>query len=129
MRKRVHGLLAIITCLSAALVVFAVLVASLLQTSEFRTQLRNWTIATLQRESGGRVELASVAFEWRSFTLHLNGLVVHGTEPGGSQPLLSMPSLQVGLRLTSLFQHGIDVSSVSAERPSIHLIIASDGSE
>ncbi len=127
MRKRVQPVLVLIAYISCALVLLTCLTFSYVQTSVFRAQLRSWTIARLQHASGGPVELDSIGFEWPTLTAQLQGLVVHGTESAGSQPLLSIPSLRVSLRPASVFQHGIHVSSVSAYGPVIHLIVASDG--
>src|SRR5258705_8906905 len=52
----------------------------------------------LEVMTGGRVELRSLSIQWLAMRATLKGLVIHGKEPAGAEPLFSADEVQAGLR-------------------------------
>ncbi len=53
---------------------------------------------------------------------------MRGTEPAGAPPLLEAQSIQVGLKIVSLWKKDIDIRSIVIKEPKIGLIVNADGS-
>jgi translocation and assembly module TamB len=94
----------------------------------FEQFARKRLIATIEQATGGRVEIAS--FHWRVLDLEIeaDGLVLHGTEDAGEQPLASVDRLDVRLSILNLFSPRIHVRSFQISRPTLHYIVYQDGS-
>jgi len=56
--------------------------------------------------TGARVEIRTVSVGWFSLSATVNGLVVHGKEPAGTEPLFSVEQARVGLRIDSFWDGG-----------------------
>jgi translocation and assembly module TamB len=97
------------------------------QSGWFREQVRQRVMAEAEKATGGRVEIGSFAFDWRTLTVQLHNFVIHGSEPPGSAPLLRVGSISARLKIISVLERAVDVQSVDAERPEAHLIVNSDG--
>ena len=93
-----------------------------------REQVRQRIVTEAERATGGRVEIGSFDFEWRTLTARVNGLVIHGTEPSGSAPLLRVRSVTVVLKVISFLKRMADVQSVDVQQPQVSLIVGPDGS-
>ncbi len=98
-----------------------------LQTAWFKTQVRERVIAEIEKASGGQVELGSFSYDWRTLTAEFRNLIVHGTEPAGTQPLFRADSIRVGLKIISVFKRDVDIASLAVKRPEVHLIAGPDG--
>lgn len=109
----------------AALLVAALIVV---QTGWFREKVRQRIVAEIENATGGRVELAAFDFQWRRLSAEVRGLVIHGTEGPGEQPLFRARSIAVGLKVVSVFQRRIDIQSLVVDTPEAHLIVYPDGS-
>lgn len=99
----------------------------LVQSSWLREQVRQHIVAEAEKATGGHVELASFEFDWHTFTARLNGFIIHGSEPPGSDPLLRVTSIAVKLKVVSLLRRIVDVESVDAAGPQAHLVVNPDG--
>jgi translocation and assembly module TamB len=120
----------------AAAVVFAACALALiagvialyaLQTNWFRQQARERILAAAETSTGGRVQFGSFTYNWRTLSAEFTDFVIHGSEPAGAPPLFETRSLRISLRIVSLLRREIDVASVTAYRPGIHLYIRPDG--
>ncbi len=99
-----------------------------LQSTWFKNKVRERIIGQIEEVSGGRIELGSFDYDWRTITAEFRGLVVRGTEPGSAQPLFQADRVSVGLKVISIFKRDIDVASVVVRHPRIHVLVAPDGS-
>jgi translocation and assembly module TamB len=97
------------------------------QSGWFREQVRQRVVVEAEKATGGRVEIGSFAFDWRTLTVRLNNFVIHGLEPPGSVPLLRVGSITARLKIISIVERAVDVQSMDAERPEAHLIVNRDG--
>ncbi len=114
--------------LFTALILIVGIIFFIVRTSAFKREIRFRVVSSLERATGGRVELGSLRFHWSTLTASLDDLVIHGTEPVGSPPLLRVASIGLQLKAASLLKQKIDFSSVVAERPSAYLVVRADGS-
>lgn len=113
--------------LVALLIMVSTLALYLVQTNWFRERVRERVVSALEQASGGRVELGSFDYQWRTLTAEFGNLVIHGTESAKEQALFRADHLRVGLKIVSVFKRNIDVASVVVVRPRLHLVIAPDG--
>lgn len=97
------------------------------QSDWLREQVRVAVISEAGRVTGGRVELGTFQWNWRRRTVEARGLVIHGTEPRGTAPLLSVDRVEAQLRILSFVSHTVAIESVVVERPRAHVIVAADG--
>lgn len=115
----------------AALSVLGVLILSLawwsVHTAWFAALVRIRLVSVLQKATGGRVEMQRFRFDPDALHAGISRLVIHGTEPAGSPPLLTIESLDVGLKLLSVWRRDVDVESIVVKQPQIHLIVNADG--
>ncbi|HYL37258.1 MAG TPA: translocation/assembly module TamB domain-containing protein [Bryobacteraceae bacterium] len=111
--------------LAAALAVTAVLVA---RSGWLRENVRRRILAEAEKATGGRVEIGSFDFEWRTLTARVNNFVIHGTEPAGSPPLVRAQSVTVVLKIVSFLKQMVDLQAVEVRRPEASLLIYPDGS-
>lgn len=108
-------------------VLAAVFALYTLQTSWFKGQVRANIISAAEQASGGRVEIGTFQYDWRSLTAEFTNFVVHGTEPPGSAPLFQAASVRVQLRLVSLLRRDVDIALLKIDRPELGIQIAPDG--
>ncbi len=113
-------------CVAFALLALAAFYA--LQTSWFKEQVRQRTIAAIERTSGGRVELGSFDYDWRTLTADFRNIVVRGTESSDANPLFRADSIRIGLKMVSLLRRDVNVASLQVIRPRFHVLVRPDGS-
>src|SRR6266699_2679903 len=78
----------------------------------FRDEVRRRIVAEAEKVTGGHVDMGAFDFDWHTLTARVNDLVIHGTEPAGSPPLLRARSITVVLRLVSILERTVDLQSV-----------------
>jgi translocation and assembly module TamB len=98
-----------------------------IHTSWFANLVRARLISTIQDATGGRVDLGTFTLNPDTLNAKITKLVIHGTEPPGSPPLLSIGSVEIGLKLLSAWHRDVDVQSVIVGQPEIHLFVNPDG--
>ena len=117
------------TALLCALVLIVSVVALfILQTGWFEEQVRRRIVAAVQEASGGSVELGNFSYNWQTLTATFERFVIHGTEPPSGSPLFRASRIKVGLRILSVFERRVAVSSIVVEQPDIYILVRTDGS-
>ena len=111
--------------LAALLAVSALIVA---RTSWFQQKVRQRIVSELETATGGRVELAAFDFDWRGMQARVSGLTIHGREAAGEEPLLHADSIEVGLKVISVWKKQVDLASLTVDKPRVNLIVYPDGS-
>ena len=96
-------------------------------TESFRTLVRERLIATLERITGGRVELGSIHVVPFHFQLEVRDLTIHGREQPGEVPYAHVDSLMAQIKILSLVRTEIGLNYVVLDHPVIHIILYSDG--
>ncbi len=123
--RRTLSLAAIVTLL---LTLFVGLGWWSIHTTWFANVLRSRIIATLSEATGGQVEIRSFSLNPENTHLRLTGVVIHGTEPAGARPLLSVDSAELDFTILSLWRPSVDLESLKIDHPEINLLINLDGS-
>jgi translocation and assembly module TamB len=120
--------------LAVALGVMALLVllawgagVAVLRSAWFYEKVRARIVTEVEKATGGRVELASFRFDWKTLRADVAGFTLHGTEPADKPPLFRASSVIAGLKIVSLFKRDIDVQYVEVNDPRVYLIVYPDG--
>lgn len=112
----------------AALVGLLALAAVLVVRSDwFYDQVRHRLVTTVEKATGGRVEMRAFRFDWTRLRAEVHGFVLHGTEPAGKPPLASAAQAAVGLKIVSLLRRDVDVASLEVVSPRVYLLVGPDG--
>jgi translocation and assembly module TamB len=88
---------------------------------------RRRMVGVLEQATGGRVEIAS--FHWHLFSLEAEagGLVIHGTEARGEEPLVQVGQLHARISLLGFFSPRILLRGLEITAPAFHIIVYPDG--
>ncbi len=113
---------------AVSILLIALGVVYCLQTNWFKEKVREDIVAVIERATGGRVEIKSFTYDWRTLTAHFQDFVVHGTELKSGPSLFRADSIVVRLRIPSLWKRQVDVAFLRIEHPHIYLLIRPDGS-
>ena len=90
--------------------------------------LQRWIVHRLEKATGGRVELRAISIQWLSKRTTLKGLVIHGSEPAGTQPLFMAEEVQAELQIDSFWGRKVSLSDLRVKKPEVHVREAKNGS-
>ena len=90
--------------------------------------LRRVLIHRLEAMTGGRVEIKSLSIRWLSIRATIEGLVIHGREPEGTEPLFAAEQVDAGLRVDSYWGRKISLNDLTVRKPLVHIRVEPDGS-
>jgi translocation and assembly module TamB len=90
-------------------------------------KIRVRIVEELERSTGGQAALGHFRFDWRQFEARADELRVRGLEGSGEEPLLSIGSVTVELKVASFLRKKADVQRVSLVDPRINLRRDADG--
>lgn len=90
-------------------------------------QIRTRALTEMEKATGGRAELESFSMDWLRWRARLGGLVLHGTEPAGAEPLLRIPQAEIDLKVLSFLDKKVNVAAVRVNRPQVHLMRDAQG--
>ncbi len=96
-------------------------------TESFRALVRQRLIATLERSTGGRVELGSVHVVPFHFQVEVREVTIHGREGPREIPFAHVNSLMAQVKIWSLLRSGLGLNYVVLDHPVVHIILYSDG--
>jgi translocation and assembly module TamB len=96
-------------------------------TESFRTLVRQRLSATLERATGGRVELGSIHIVPFHFQLEVRNLTIHGRERPGEVPYAHVDSLMAQIKILSLPRTELGLNYVVLDHPVVHIIFYPDG--
>lgn len=120
---------AIRTALAAAILLLAGSVAAVLifRSGWFHERVRERVISEIETSTGGRVEMGDFSFNWEHLTATIAPLILHGTEPAGDPPLLTVRSVTLGLRIVSMLERKVDLASLYVEQPVAQVVFYPSG--
>jgi translocation and assembly module TamB len=120
---------AIRTALAMAILLVAGSIASVLifRSGWFHERLRERIISEIEKSTGGRVEMGDFSFNWEHLTATIAPLILHGTEPAGDPPLLTVKSVTLGLRVISMLERKVDLASLYVEQPVVQVVFYPNG--
>ena len=113
--------------LAGLVVVIGIAIIVTVQTQWFRNFVRAKIVTSVEEATGGKVDLGSFAFSWSHLRADVRGFVVHGLEPAGAAPLLSVQHLQVDLKLLSPLRGFVDLAYLLVDTPRVNLMVFPDG--
>lgn len=90
--------------------------------------LRRIIVSKLEQMTGGQVEIRTISIGWLSMRPVLRGLVIHGKEPKGTEPLFSAEEIQLGLRVDSYWGRKISLDDLVVLQPHVHVRVEKNGS-
>ena len=127
MSRRARLLRNIAVGFAAIILVLSVAVIAIVQTNWFREYVKRQIVAAAEQGTGGKVEIGSLAFDWKRLRAVVSDLVIHGKEPAGSAPWISVRRIQLEFRIFSL-SHLLNLSYLGVERPEAAIMVFPDGS-
>ncbi|MBS1841600.1 MAG: translocation/assembly module TamB domain-containing protein [Acidobacteria bacterium] len=83
--------------------------------------LKRALIRKLNAATGGSAEVQSLSIEWLALRGTLKGVVVHGKEPQGTEPLFSAEEIDAGLRIDSFWGRKVSLNNLKIAKPHIHI--------
>jgi translocation and assembly module TamB len=89
--------------------------------------LRRILIDRIETLTGGRVEIRTVSVGWFSLDAAVNGLVIHGTEPKDTEPLLTVEQARIGLQVDSFWGRKVSLRELIVEQPRLHVRVEKNG--
>ena len=96
-------------------------------TDSFRALVHERFIATLERMTGGRVELGSIHVVPFHFQVEVRNLTIHGREGAAEIPYFHASSLMAQVKILSLLRTELGLNYLVLDHPVIHIILYSDG--
>ncbi len=109
-----------------SLIAFTVL-AWYVSTDSFQRLVRRRVVASIERMTGGRVELGefhSIPFRLR---VDARNLTIHGREASDQAPFVHVDRIQVEIKIISLLSTTIGLHSLVLDHPVAHVIVYPDG--
>jgi len=84
-------------------------------------------VSRLERMTGGKVELRALSIRWFAMRATIKGLVIHGREPVGTEPLFTAEEVQAGLRIDSFWGRRISLNELVVQQPHVHIRVEKNG--
>src|SRR5713101_2391956 len=94
------------------------------------TRHRKWRwlrVSRLEQMTGAKVELRALSIQWLARRATIKGLVIHGREPAGTEPLFTAEEVQAGLRIDSFWGRRISLDELVLQQPHVHIRVAKNG--
>ena len=96
-------------------------------TNSFQAYVRRRVVAEVERITGGRAEIGSFHVVPFHMQVEVRNIAVHGKESPADVPLAHADSLIAKLKVISFLRTEFGFSSVTLERPIIHIAVGPDG--
>ena len=97
-------------------------------TDSFQAYVRRRLVAEVERLTGGRAEIGSFHIVPFHLQVEIRNITVHGKEGPDEVPLAHADSLLAQVKVVSFLRTEFGFTSLSLERPVIHVSIGPDGS-
>lgn len=89
--------------------------------------LRRLLVRRIEAITGGRTEIRSLSIGWLSLHSTLEGVVIHGREKPGMDPLFQAQKVQVGLHIDSFWGRKVSLDELLLQGPRVHIRVNGDG--
>src|ERR1700686_602502 len=84
-------------------------------------------VSRLEQMTGGKVEVRALSIQWLAMRATIKGLVIHGREPAGTEPLFTAEEVKAGLRIDSFWGRKISLDELAVQQPHGHIRVAKKG--
>jgi len=109
------------------ILIVAVSTLIIVRTDWFKNKVRDKIVAVAETATGGRVEIGRFDYQWPGLTVEVAPFIIHGKEPPGAPPFFQAEKIKIGLKIVSALKKEVDIQSVIAEKPQMHVTVAADG--
>ncbi len=89
--------------------------------------IRKLAIRRIHAITGGQAEIRSLSIQWLSLQASVKGLVIHGKEPEGTEPLFAAEEVRADLHIDSFWGRKISFSNIVVREPHVHFRVEKDG--
>jgi len=89
--------------------------------------LQRLMISRLESSTGGKVELRAMSIRWLGMRVTIHGLVIHGNEPSGAEPLFTADEVQAALRIDSFLGRRVSLNELLVQQPHVHILVSKNG--
>jgi len=100
---------------------------AVLKTQRFHQYVLAKVIEEGQASTGGKLTIQNWDFHFSPMTVDLYGIILRGSEPEGSKPLLQADKLTVGIDARSLLRRKLQLSEILVQHPVANIVVGSDG--
>jgi translocation and assembly module TamB len=118
-----HSAWALMGCVALALTAVVIFFAS----GAGNPALRRLLIHRMESMTGAKVQVQSLSIRWMKLEATLHGVVIHGKEPAGTEPLFSADEITAGLRIDSFWGRKISLDELELKEPQIHIRVEPNG--
>jgi len=125
-RRRILWRLFLSLCL-VGLIAFSLLVWYV-TTDSFQQRVRREVVASVEKMTGGRVELGELHTIPFRLRVDARNLTIHGQEASDQAPFLRIERLQAQMKIISLLSTTVGLHSLVFDHPVVHVIAYPDGS-
>jgi translocation and assembly module TamB len=84
-------------------------------------------VRRLELMTGGKVEFRALSVQWLAMRATIRGLVIHGKEPAGTEPLFSANEVEGGLRVDSFWGRKVSLDELVVREPHVHIRVEKTG--
>ena len=84
-------------------------------------------VSRLEGMTGGKVELRDLSVRWLAMRATVKGLVIHGREPAGTEPLFTAEEVEAGLRIDSFWGRRMSLNELVVQKPHVHILVEKNG--
>ncbi|HWR49862.1 MAG TPA: hypothetical protein VN428_02070, partial [Bryobacteraceae bacterium] len=127
MSRRVKIPLIVLGALAGLAIVLIVAGLMVIQTAWFRDIVRDRVVMEVEKSTGGKTEIGAFEFDWKNLRAVVRNFVLHGTEGPAEPALFRAESIEVVLKVVSVFKRQVDIHSLTVERPQGYVRVAVDG--
>ena len=89
--------------------------------------LERLLLSRLDRATGGTAEMRSLSIRWLAMRVTIHGLVIHGNEPAGAEPLFTAAQVEAALRIDSFWGRRISFDELLLRQPHVHVLVGKNG--
>jgi len=98
-----------------------------LRSDWFRGEARRKLAEAVAEATGGRVEIGTLALDWRVLRMRAGNFTLHGTEAEGKPPLFHADSIALDWSIVSVLRRKVDLKALDVAAPHVYLIVGPDG--
>jgi translocation and assembly module TamB len=113
--------------LGAKITLIAIALAIFFGSGAGNPLVRRFLLRKMDAMTGGRAELRNISIQWLSLRASLKGVIIHGKEPEGTEPLFAAEEVSVGLRVDSFWGRKVSLTELTVREPHVHIRAEKDG--
>ncbi|HLH18757.1 MAG TPA: translocation/assembly module TamB domain-containing protein [Bryobacteraceae bacterium] len=113
--------------LAGVLLVLGIVAILIVRSAWFSNYVRGRIVASVEQATGGKVGVKEFHFNWLHLRADLSGFTIHGLEPPGAAPLLTVRHVRIDLGLAAPFTKPVHIAYLLVEEPRANIMILPNG--